>query len=130
MTKLPYNILRQRIIKKDDSDPKRDKRHCIYYEDGYCHKQVDNCYGSSFCTLYKAYNSVSKKENKSEIIDKVPFKQIINCYSRNSRSDMKYDNYTVVIEVNKKTHLWKLDMEQNKVELDIFESRQECPDNV
>ena len=33
-------------------------------------------------------------------------------------------------ELNKKNHLWKLDMEQNKVELDIFESRQECPDNV
>ena len=32
------------------------------------------------------------------------------------------------IEVNKKTHLWKLDMEQRKVELDIFESRQECPE--
>lgn len=32
--------------------------------------------------------------------------------------------------VNEKTHLWKLDFEDRKVELDIFESRQECPENV
>lgn len=27
-------------------------------------------------------------------------------------------------------HLWKLELEKRKVELDIFESRQQCPENV
>lgn len=32
--------------------------------------------------------------------------------------------------VNEKTHRWKLDFENRKLELDIFEGRQECPEIV
>lgn len=34
------------------------------------------------------------------------------------------------VRVDTEKHLWKLELEKRKVELDIFESRKECPENV
>ena len=56
-------------VTKDEDDPRRDKRKCLYYTDGYCSDRFGQCVGSSHCTRYKCREEELKKEkNKQESV--------------------------------------------------------------
>ncbi len=38
--------------KKDEDDPRRDKRRCVYYASGHCQYRKERCFGSSHCGNY------------------------------------------------------------------------------
>lgn len=40
-------------VRKEETDPRRDKRVCLYYTDGYCSYRLGKCIGSSHCKGYK-----------------------------------------------------------------------------
>lgn len=98
MNKLPYTMIRERIIKKNPDDPKRNKRSCIYYDDGYCFKHVDDCRGSPNCMEYKVRITESAINNTP--IEHKTFKQIVNCYSKEFRPKKEVKNITIIIGVN------------------------------
>ena len=47
MVKLSHQDIVERIVKKKQDDPRRDKSICIYYYKGACEEKMMNCYGTS-----------------------------------------------------------------------------------
>lgn len=47
-------------IKKKNGDPRRDKRICFYYNQGFCGLLSEKCRGSSYCKYYKLRNNNTK----------------------------------------------------------------------
>ena len=64
--KIPYNDLKKRIIKKNEDEPRRHKKRCIYYGEDSCNYYMVKCPGSSSCTKYKENNFVDYNQNKEK----------------------------------------------------------------
>lgn len=61
MVKLSHQDIVERIVKKKQDDPRRDKRKCIYYNKGACEEKMMKCYGSSYCRYYKEDNIIIRE---------------------------------------------------------------------
>lgn len=97
MVKLQQQDLLERIVKKKEDDPKRDKRKCIYFDDNFCENQMIVCYGSSHCKYYREDFIVKSIENsnlKSDLQkeDDEYFKEVMNTFV------YKKSKKTIIIE--------------------------------
>ena len=54
-------------LKKEEDDPRRDKRNCAYYNKGYCTHRFGKCIGSSHCDHYKCYRDEQIKQKKRDL---------------------------------------------------------------
>lgn len=67
--KIPYTDLKQRIVKKDEDEPRRHKSHCKFYSNNYCSYYFIKCSGSSHCLKYKEMNN--NKNSYNLLIDEM-----------------------------------------------------------
>ncbi len=58
------------FLRKEDDDPRRDKRSCKFYDKGDCLKNLGSCFGSSHCKNYERYENGNNyiKSNSKKLI--------------------------------------------------------------
>ena len=109
MSKRHYQEIRQTIVQKDPDDPKRDRRKCTYFEDGYCMFNFQNCNGSAFCKNYKLpqinddeeNEAASKSREKLRIKQRKTFEKLYNVKSPCVIIKMSHERYTQLFNTEK-----------------------------
>lgn len=93
--KIPYKELKSRIVKKEESDRRRHKKHCIYFFEEECTIKCDKCYGSSNCLNYKSIHSNLKNSMLSSE------KNIEKIETGKEKRIQKNRNCTLVLHIDK-----------------------------
>lgn len=148
--KIPYTELKSRIIKKDELDPRRHKKHCIYFSNDECTRNYGKCPGSSLCLQYKSKYSEFKqsassfnKENDYAVCNDIKLSKKRNCTLilhidkfRNNQIEVilaKYDSYPLKATLrNAEKLLPKLDkLNITRINLEFDDQFKRCfiPDN-
>ena len=117
--------------KKKENDPRRDKRVCYYYNQGFCGLLSEKCRGSSYCKHYKLRNNNTKflidienfKEKEPislQILSVNPDKEIENIFINYLSDELElYVKYNLSFCSNKsKTCIY--DILKNKFNLDYY----------
>jgi len=93
----PFHIT---FLKKDDDDPRRDKRRCEFYNKENCNFRDCNCMGSAHCPYYK--------ENIFSELKKLVINNNSSLTNKNNISELKLSNLS-----NKFIKIYKVYHQEN-----------------
>lgn len=91
MVRMHHQDIKEKIVKKSVDDPKRDKRRCVYFQNGSCEINT-KCYGSSHCEFYREYYHMKVNEEVCDDRDTL--------YSLLENGERYFDNKNTSINLN------------------------------